>query len=378
MNNETSTFKKIFFVFITFFILILFLELLLQLWFLISKKGTKRFQYGQQQLINKENWLLDFYSEQQNTEIEFKSYLQWRRKKYKGKYLNISEKGVRKTWNPKVYDVEKPELIFCFGGSTMHGSPARDEYTIPSILSKKLNKNKTKYRVVNLGETAYVSMQEIIYLILLLKNGNIPDYVIFYDGANDVYSSWQNGKPGEIQNLYWIKKKLKRNRKEPLISINKEKIGIYKSLRIIKNKVMKPVSIEGIKTSGLDEDELIALSNKTIKDYESNIKLVENLSKIYGFECYFFWQPLLFSKKYPSDTEKKYKQRKNKSLQFLYHHCNKQINLIKSDNFYNLTDVFNGYKGTIFVDHCHVSETGNEIIAEKIFDIFIKSENKNM
>ncbi len=67
-----------------------------------------------------------------------------------------------------------------FGGSTLWGTGVKDEHTIPSFLQSFLGKD---YDVYNYGETGYVSMQELNYLLHMLAKGNIPEAVIFYDGG---------------------------------------------------------------------------------------------------------------------------------------------------------------------------------------------------
>ncbi len=46
-----------------------------------------------------------------------------------------------------------------------------------------------------------------VRLVLLLREGHRPDYVIFYDGANDVYAAYQAGRAGAVQNtdrMRWL------------------------------------------------------------------------------------------------------------------------------------------------------------------------------
>ncbi|MER3445854.1 MAG: hypothetical protein C4291_03015 [Candidatus Dadabacteria bacterium] len=79
-----------------------------------------------------------------------------------------------------------------FGGSTMWGTEARDDFTIPSILSKKLWRRGIRCDIVNFSGSGYVSTQEVIALLIELQRGNIPNLVIFYDGINDTYSAYQH------------------------------------------------------------------------------------------------------------------------------------------------------------------------------------------
>ena len=60
---------------------------------------------------------------------------------YDGNYIHMSPDGVRATWNPPFAHSAKVKNVFCFGGSTLWGWGARDHFTIPSWLSRKLNQN---------------------------------------------------------------------------------------------------------------------------------------------------------------------------------------------------------------------------------------------
>src|SRR4030095_8272929 len=55
--------------------------------------------------------------------------------------------------------------------------------------------------VVNFGESAYVSTQSVIALMLQLQTGNVPDLAIFYEGTNDIYAAYQSGRAGVHQNV---------------------------------------------------------------------------------------------------------------------------------------------------------------------------------
>ena len=55
--------------------------------------------------------------------------------------------------------------------------------------------------VMNFAESAYVSTQDIIMLLLQLQSGNIPDLVLFYTIAGDIRAAYQSGRPGVHANL---------------------------------------------------------------------------------------------------------------------------------------------------------------------------------
>ena len=86
------------------------------------------------------------------------------------------------------------------GGSSLWGFGARDDRTIPSILSRDLFEAKWDVRIRNLAEIGYVNTQEVIALIRELQSGYRPDLVIFYDGVNDTTSALLEREAGLTTN----------------------------------------------------------------------------------------------------------------------------------------------------------------------------------
>ena len=80
-------------------------------------------------------WVNEYFEElDQSWYIEWHPYVYWRRKPFKGKHINIGENGLRYTENgPSVNTGTDVVEIFMFGGSTLWGHGARDEFTIASI-----------------------------------------------------------------------------------------------------------------------------------------------------------------------------------------------------------------------------------------------------
>src|SRR5262249_54558306 len=120
-------------------------------------------------------------------------YVYWRHASHRGEHINIDDAGIRRTWAaPESGDPKQARpKVFLFGGSTMWGVPVRDDFTIPSAVAKKLAGKGAPADVTNFGETAYVSTQEVMTLVLELRKGHVPDVVVFYDGVNDTASAFQ-------------------------------------------------------------------------------------------------------------------------------------------------------------------------------------------
>lgn len=314
-------------------------------------------------------WAKQYFIEFDKLEKNYYPFYEWRRKSYKGKFINISEEGVRNTWNPKHKD--SLNKIFIFGGSAIWGTGVRDNFTIPSLLSKNLNKNTEPYFVTNFGEAGYVLSQEIILLIMQLKEGNLPNYVIFYDGVNDTLAALQNGKAGFIYNYNRWKMKLSLEpkifneiSKEALLN-NSKFLFLFPYLNNLLNK-----------KSAIDETTLKNIAYQIIEDYKKNMDLVEKLSRVYGFKYSFFWQPVLFIVTSKTNEEILSLDSKNKELEKIYFYTYTLADRLNKSRFYNLSHLFDKKTETYFIDYCHVGEKQNQIIADEIFEV-IKDELKN-
>jgi lysophospholipase L1-like esterase len=314
------------------------------------------------------DWVEEYNKEFDECSAEdWHPYVYWRRKPYTGKYINIDEKGLRRTIFPIDESVKKKPVkkVFMFGGSTMWGSDVKDEFTIPSLVGSGLAKQSIHAEVTNFGESGYVSTQEMMELFLQLREGNIPDLVVFYDGANDVFSAYQQGKTGIPQN--------ENNREKEFNSLRSKKRSLMvfleslKTLSTVKFIIgliqpeMKPLPYSG--------SEIQKLATETIEVYLKNITTINLWAKEYGFKAVYYWQPTIFSKPELSDFEKK-EAEKYGFIKDIVHAADLHTSNIKADPgfsvFYNISDIFRNESKPIFIDYCHVSEYGNSVIANKM------------
>lgn len=295
----------------------------------------------------------------------WRPFVYWRRTPYKGKYININAQGIRHTTPSELREADavRSLKIFMFGGSTMWGEGVRDGYTIPSLVAQDLAAHKIRADITNFGEVAYVSTQELIELILQLERGNVPDLVIFYDGYNDVYAALQSHQAGFSQ-FDW-----KRNLEYNISTrYNKlKKVFLLNSLdRFYLGRLIKSFSKKldykkppppGSKT--LDKD--------IVEIYLNNIKMIDALGKSYGFVSLFLWQPVIYTKDNLTDFEKPFA---TEPLGKLYHQAHAVLQAdyqkFKPYNFFDISGLFAGTNGEIYLDYCHVSEDANRLIARRI------------
>lgn len=333
-------------------------------------------------LFSQQSWTDKYFHEfKLSSSQSYQQYIGWRRNSFIGQYINIDINGVRKTWNPENYDRD-PELIYIFGGSTMWGSGSRDDFTIPSCLAKKLDSLGFKIEVINYAETGYIFFQEVVYLIHLLKEGHRPDYVIFYDGVNDVYAAYQYGQAGSIQNLTYIRELLKSktgldNFKKFLFDLITFKFSIINQILTNVFYLIEPLDIQyREKAADYTISELEILGDNIIEDYSATLLFLDRLAEIYAFKCFCFWQPVIFTENIKYDNEIRYDLRiDDQKLNFLYLYVNKKTSIIGSDNFYNISNSLHNRDKPYYIDFCHLSEDGNEEIAERILSIIITELN---
>jgi len=323
-------------------------------------------------------------------QMQYYPYLGFRNKpNFHSKYINLNDDSIRKTWNPSDSNDEKAVKMFFFGGSTVWGYGARDEYTVPSYLSKKLYKEGYSVHVTNFGEWAYTNTQELIRLQLELRKGNIPDIVIFYDGINDVIGSHQSKIAGFPHNVE--KRRLEYNSFDKLnIEFNilrplVRKSYTIKGIRFFLHNVLNLNSGKNLITDGkqfLSEDKQLNLAKGTTGVYFNNTKLIRSLEDEYGFKSYFFWQPVIFSKQNISSTERGIIEKEKDSEEWedffdmTYSLVHSRINHSNSSNIYYIANIFNNEKATVFIDLWHISEEGNEKVADEIAKEIIKDVKK--
>lgn len=316
-------------------------------------------------------WVEEYYSELASCNTsEWKSYVYWQRNPFEGEFIHIDDQGYRQTIvNPFPFDQKKTtHKLFFFGGSTMWGSGVRDKFTIPSLVGNELSKRQFSVEIINYGESGYVSTQELIKLNLELKRGNIPDVVIFYDGANDIFSSLQSGIAGIPQN--------ENNRKKEFNAIQEKKksflvfVQSFSTLATV-NFIKQKFGANELSFDNNDEVNLRALAKETVHLYNENIRLVNALAKEFGFQALFYWQPTLFSKPELSSYEKKQYENALAIKQFagLVNEELFQENLqFENILFRNLTPIFNFQDTPVYIDWCHVGENGNILISQEIIN----------
>jgi len=308
----------------------------------------------------------EIFRELRQQDMEWEPYLHYRFKPMSGKHNTIYENGLRKTANPSLKDSATALKIFCFGGSTMYSSGARDEHTISSELSKLIHDNfpDKNVEVTNFGCHGYTRATENIQLQRELIKNNIPDIVIFYDGVNEVISGHQNNEAGTPTNAYNRRKEFKiAHSYKKRISLMVYSSNVYRFVTTMQRKMFTDSAYKQLTARPN------ALATDIAETYIGFVKISKSLEHTYGFKVFNFMQPNIFSKKNLTEAEQGYfesHQYYENLYKLSYETVRKDSLMINDATFIDISDVFDKANKTMYFDFCHTGELGNKLVAEKM------------
>jgi hypothetical protein len=327
-----------------------------------------------------QDWAEQYWYEFRLTRTQqYYPYVGWRRAPFKGKTIEIDQNGVRLT--PGADCSAKAFKVFTFGASEMWGTGSPNWDTIPANLQKGLEKlRQGPVCVMNFAESAYVSTQDVIMLLLQLRSGNMPDLVIFYDIGGDIYSAYQSGRAGVSENLDQLAAKFEE-RREPSTLV--DWLSNTYSYALI-DELMGKVTIANPQQEEPTRSELVTyesmgidvakLSDLIVQNYFGNYEIMSGLAQKYGFKYFFFLPPrLLMGNKPLTSEEQEMKHRAESEAAFsklyatVYQTFERESS--KYQNFYSMVHIFDHYDSLLWIDEAHVTPIGNQLIAKRMLDV---------
>lgn len=301
------------------------------------------------------------------TKYQYRPYYVWSLHPYQSATFTVDSAGKRKVLPPPRGYVEDPTHVFLFGGSTMVGMGVPDAWAIPSLLQDRVG---GAYRLYNFATPAFVAEQSLHRLVVELARGNIPDVVIFYDGINDACAGTYS--PAEP----WVHQYIKKYRN--VYEDNWTRIyrwGGESSLRRLLQGIRRRIFGGLHERVAFEQNELRAripeLAKQTLEAYEGSIEAVRHISDAYGFETYFFWQPVLFWKRGKTPEHEQREIEKNspvlrEGVMAVYAEATGQ--LAEKERVYVLADMFEEVDQPLYWDWAHLGPLGNELVAERIHE----------
>jgi len=293
----------------------------------------------------------------------YQPYVVWRRAPYRGETIVVDAEGLRRTEHS--HCDSKAFTIYMFGGSTLWGTGSPDWGTIPSLLAEMYEKAGRPVCVWNYGESAWVSTQQVVKLLLELKRTDRkPDLVLFYDGINDVFASWQSGGLDVHQNFDRIKAQFETR--------GEAKEGTFNYL-LLTNTLQLLQRTAARRRPDAGRGDMQRAAEATATHYFRNIDVVDVLAKHYGFAYAFFWQPVIFTDAKPLTAEEKgIRGSRSKAwpgAEQIYQSTYERVRAADRRNLFYIADTFDSYKGNLYLDFAHVPPEGNRLVAARMYEI---------
>lgn len=276
--------------------------------------------------------------------------------------INVNTFGFR---GPE-FDLQKNEStyrIFVVGGSTIWGAGASsDNTTISSLLEKKIKiAGYDNIEVINAGIPMAASLEEAYQIRYTYKKFE-PDLIVIYDGWNDSRATVREGEL-KFQNLQSSQVDLLKN--ENLEEFVKKYLYEFRTLYVI-----QPVIVHY---------ELALRMNEKFIEKEADL-WSERWNKICdennqeGIDTIILVQPIVgtgnkkltFSEKPHADYIQQVKSR-----EYLEAFAAELENMSSCTSTADLRNAFDGMSDAIFFDGGHMSDKGNDIIAENILKIVL-------
>lgn len=310
-------------------------------------------------------------------EFVYDPFVGWKSPMMQGSQITVNEARHRVT--PGADCRADSYTVFVFGGSTIFGTGSPDWGTIPAYLQERLSTRTDRpVCVVNFGQLGHVAAQEEIELMRQLQVGNIPDVVIFYNGVNDVYSAYLYGTTYSVYGLEDIAAKFNGTIPEEslwdkLVDELQDNSYTYKVIKSFSDNTEEPSARSEEETRntytkrGLTADVLADEIVENVSDIHNHVL---RLSEIYGFDFIHIWQPLLLLGEKPlAEEERIHIETAEPTMLALYHAVYQRMETASLENFYVVTDVFDGIEAFIYIDRFHLVPEGNELVAARILSL---------
>ena len=318
-------------------------------------------------------WAFDYYQEYASIATNWQPYVYWRRAPYRGRFINVNERGLRAT-TPAAPEPGAVK-IFMFGGSTMWGTGARDAFTIPSLVARELRQRGVIADVTNFGESGYVSTQSVLALEHELRQGHRPDLVVVYDGINDTYSAYQQGVAGWPQNEDNRARDFNPSLADRVRRVAKD-LGVKSQTRrfllhFTPARNASSAARPEIARPAADD----RLAQEVIRIFSINMEMIRTLGRQYGFDSVLYWQPTILDKPHLTAYEQAYRTEMKPMEPFFARTYDiiRRGSFEKTHGLHDLSPVFATTEAPVFLDSFHLGETGNELIAKAMLPDILRT-----
>ncbi|MEM8929721.1 MAG: SGNH/GDSL hydrolase family protein [Acidobacteriota bacterium] len=302
----------------------------------------------------------------------YQPFVTWRRGPYRGETITIDDDGFRVVPGARC-DAPDAFRVDALGGSTMWGWGSPDDGTIPAHLQRLLSEHLDRPVCVrNLGETAYVSSQELVQWTLALRDDHAtgrprPDLAIFYDGVNDALAAHQAGRAGTHQNLAEVVGRLDAPRR-PLATA----LGRLEIVRSVRRWLPAAAPTHPATTASGDLAREVVASYLGVVDTATRLAAGTSRTRVA-----FFWQPVLGVGDKPLTADERalvdgvldWAQDPNPTPIDFFRQVYDEAAKVDDPRVIDLRDAFDATDELVWIDPWgHVTPTGNAIVARRMVD----------
>lgn len=336
--------------------LAIFLILLFALNFLVGvylKKSNNKSRADLPNYEDNRDYTRKIFQDYNKVQHLYEPFVGWKTRPYQGVTTTINKSGLRKTLEI-AHKSDSPKIVRFFGGSTLWGEGADDENTIPSIF-QKLN---SEFEVYNHGQLAYNSRQNLDALISLYEEGKKSDVVIFYDGVNDAAFLCPSDVdvPGHRLVPMFRGKLYTSN-----FNIIREAIGkIFFDKLILLSKKINPTERDSMYACISSPEKAEAIADFMLTNWE----IAHDIVTSRGGKFYAVLQPAAYIGN-PRTDHLDLGPVLGDNFRQVYKLFYQNIKEKQYPWVYDLSTAFDGNE-YIFIDFCHVSPNGNQIMANEI------------
>lgn len=306
------------------------------------------------------------FADYHRVQHRYEPFVGWKALPYESETTHISEEGLR-IHQRQAVDGNPEKTVRFFGGSTMWGEGSDDQHTIPALF----NALHPEYEVHNHGQLAYNTRQELDQLISVYSKNEKTDLVIFYDGVNDA--------------AFLCPKVIEELPAHRLVPMYREKLytrkaAIMKELTFdifVKNILGTVQTINGPNTETSlyncmgNDNKAEGVAEMMMKNWEMAHEIVTRRNG----EFIAILQPAAFIGN-PRTDHLDLDEELGNNFREIYKRLKQKIAERKHPWIVDLTTKFDSDE-YIFIDFCHVSPNGNEIIAREISNVVSDEDNRS-
>jgi hypothetical protein len=294
----------------------------------------------------------------------FDPYRTWWPTSFTAPGVHVDSSGIRRTQQANTRPVAR--RVFVFGGSAVWGFRIRDEHTIPSNLARGLaTRGFDDVEVVNFGQLAYVNTQEVITLLLQLRQDSVPAVAVFLSGHNDVSTTLPGAGAGHVWSEDEARARFDRrdtpSTRQLLVAL------------LNRSMIVQDVMRAGAVTPPIDSS-APPIDCRPVASYYGNLyRIARGIGREFNFDVLYAWQPTLaathkpltpYEAALPLDA---WRRRHQQSLVACGEAAQSVMATIGGANFTSFASLFDADSGDVFLDNFgHLTERAAGVVGDTL------------